>query len=248
MVSSTKPPDDCDGADNSAVEDISLGDTVLSFQNRLQRKLKAQEKAQDVSDRKRDERHKLMLKAMTTIRRAMQDTCKIRLGERFSFELEVSDWQGWPQVELTLIDSVAPTRKDYGLIVSANDRNDLGTIVMTMRPNEVVGKVHLCDAEEFNKLPLLLKRTVRGFLDLIGEYVLNPKKPEELLEVQTQKIEDEQLDEINAALTGVDVFSEDHGPVDDNIVPSEDNEPTPKKAAKKLDDIDLFEPESDADW
>ncbi|MDC0358011.1 hypothetical protein OAO01_04275 [Oligoflexia bacterium] len=188
---------------------ISMDSTVSTFSNRLQRKLKEQEVQDDVSQRDAEARHAKMLQAMNTIRKALQDTCKIRLGDRFHFHLEVDDWEGWPRVILNLVDAFAPEQADYGLTVTANDRHSLGTILISRRTGEVLGKIHLCNPSELTRLPLLLKKTVRKFLDVVAEYVLNPVDPEDLLESQTKSVESDHLDEIDHTLQKTNLFADE---------------------------------------
>ena len=190
----------------------SVGSTVELFSNRLTRKLKEQEVKTDQSQKQCEARQALILQAMNMMRKALSETAKINLGNRFSFDLDVSDWEGWPRVELNLVDSVAPERVDYALIVTAHDRQDLGCIQMSMRSGQVLGKVHLQDPGQFERLPLILKRGVRHFLDAVAPYVLNPPKPEDMLEVQTKALvpeESEGRDLISNQLSQADVFMED---------------------------------------
>jgi hypothetical protein len=211
------------GNEESTGGDFSLGNTFSAFENRLQRKLKEQEKKEDVSEQKKKQRHTRMLQAMNTIRKALQDTCKIRLGDRFQFELDVTDWQGWPRVDLNLVDSLAPERTDYALIVSANDRSEKGNIVISMADAKVLATCHLCDIEEMKRLPLVLKKTVRDFLDLVADYVLNPPRPEDILDVQAQEIDVEE-DQVDSSLKEVNVFSDDDLIADKNLVDTEEQE------------------------
>ena len=217
--------------DNDTQEDTTLqsvGNTVGTFAHRLQRKLKEQQVQQSESDKLRESRHALIYQAMTTIRKALAETGKIKLGDRFRFRLQVSDWEGWPKVELLLVDSVAPERVDYFLEVTANDRNDLGTILIKTNGKEVLGRLQLHDPREFKRLPVILKRAVRQYLDVIAAYVLNPKKPEELLEVQAKNLEEEApVDRVSSALQGANVFAEEDNFASDNLVEEESGEDVP---------------------
>lgn len=207
------------GASQTSEPAISLDSTVSTFSNRLKRKLKEQEVKEDATQRDAEARHALMLQAMNTIRKALLDTSKIRLGDRFRFALAVDDWEGWPRVRLNLIDNLAPELIEYALVVSANDRNQFGTILITERNGKLLGKLQLCEAEAIKKLPLLLKKTVRKFLDQVADYVLNPKKPEDLLDSQTQIIEVPELDEIDQSLQKTDVFTDDdHDKTRENVL------------------------------
>lgn len=220
-------------ADEMTAEAISsLGNTVGTFATRINRKLKEKEELDDVSARQAEIRHARMLQAMTTIRKALQETCKIKLGDRFHFALKVSDWEGWPRVALNLVDKFAPQRVDYSMIVTANDRNSLGSVVINTLNGDTLGRVQLCDSAELNRLPLVLKKSVRQYLDVVANYVLNPVAPEDLLETVTKNITSaaNEVDEIGAKLQDTNVFSEENGFGNDNRV-SEHDDLVPIEAA-----------------
>ncbi len=232
---------------------ISLGSTFDVFENRLQRKLQKKESNDSAAQEATDARHTRMLKAMNTIRKALQDTSRIRLGSRFSFQLDVVDFEGWPKINLTLIDNVAPDRKDFGLVISANDRQGLGTINIVSLPNTVLGRVQLKDPAEMERLPLLLKKSVRDFLDVVADYVLNPKKPEELIDVQARNLDEDEPDSIDTKLSGVELFSDELDIADDNRVESVSESGIQQKDLQdeglqekdRLDSENVLEPEDE---
>lgn len=191
------------------MSDEVLGSTVENFASRIRRKLKEQEEQQSISSRAAAERQAAMLRAMTAVRKALTEASKISLGNRFSLSLDVSDWEGWPRLELRLVDAMAPDLASQALIASTNDRNELGTVQLQLRSGEIIGRVHLRDAEEFNKLPLLLKKCMRQFLDLVAHSVLNPQRPEESLEYQTKAIQEDEPAEPQTDLSSENLFTED---------------------------------------
>ena len=196
----------CEDVESSTLN--SLGSTVGSFANRINRGLKEQEIKQDQVLRARDNRHTLMLRSMTSIRKALQETCKIKLGERFGFDLEISDWEGWPRVELRLIDHLAPNWSELALIVTANDHKELGVIQLNMKTGQILGRLELCQLQEVERIPVILKRAVREYLDLVGAYVLDPIKPEDLIETASRALDVDGLDETAKKLRGENMFSE----------------------------------------
>ncbi|RMG39998.1 MAG: hypothetical protein D6719_12125 [Candidatus Dadabacteria bacterium] len=228
MAPSKSATDSC--AEDTTTEAINtLESTVGTFATRINRKLREKEELNDVSAKLREARHALMLQAMTTIRKALQETCKVKLGERFYFDMIVSDWEGWPRVDLNLVDSVAPARVDYSLIVTANDRNDRGTVKIATKSGEILGQVQLANGDEFKRLPLILKRSVRQFLDVVAAYVLNPPAPEEMLETLAKPLEDvdPEQDAIAAALLNEDVFCDDARDYKENLIDIDDHEAAP---------------------
>lgn len=186
-----------------------LGATVENFASRLKRQLKEQEVAQSESAKASQARHALLLKAMTGVRKALQEASKISLGERFSFDLDISDWEGWPRLELRLVDSAAPDLLTQSLIATANDRNEQGTLQLTMRSGEVLGTVHLRDENEYSRLPLLLKKGLRSFLDLVSDAVLNPTNVSDTIAGQTRVLEGTEEDVTGQNLRDEDLFSEE---------------------------------------
>jgi hypothetical protein len=210
-------------ADDSSNANPSLGATAENFANRMQRRLKEQELKETESKKALQARHVLMLQAMTTIRKALVSTSRIQLGSRFSFDLEVNDWEGWPRVELNLIDSLAPQRIEHALIITANDRKNLGTVQISTKGGEPLARLHLEQPSEMEKLPLILKKAVRHFLDLVGAYVLNPPSAQEVLEVQTKSLGASDFDCISHNLQDKDLFQEDAPIGDANTVDSFEN-------------------------
>ncbi|MBX7138215.1 MAG: hypothetical protein K1X83_09540 [Oligoflexia bacterium] len=203
-----------------------LDSTVGSFADRINRGLKEKEQKQGEAHRAKGERHAAMLKEMTTIRKALQETSRITLGERFGFDVDVSDWEGWPRVELNLHDRLAPTWTDLGMVVTANDHKELGTIRIGLKSGEILGKVELASPAESERLPFILKRAVRQFLDIVGAYVLDPVKPEDLLDEETRPLEVEELDELAAELAKAEVFSEqehDYSPSANSVSEEEES-------------------------
>ncbi len=184
-----------------------LDSTVGSFAHRLSLQLKQKEVADELANNETRVRHDRILQAMTIIRKALAETCKIKLGARFQFDLDISDWEGWPRLELNLIDLCAPELLRYGMIVSANDRNSNGTVNLTLRSGEVIGRIFLNEADGSNKVAVVLKRAVLRFLDETASYVLNPPRPEELAELVAKPIEAETgFDVISDKLRSEDVF------------------------------------------
>ncbi|MBN8550233.1 MAG: hypothetical protein J0M12_13020 [Deltaproteobacteria bacterium] len=205
-------------ADTAPGVDESLGSTAETFAGRMQRRLKEQE-LKDLESRKSVQaRHTLMLQAMTTIRKALVGTSRINLGERFSFDLEVNDWEGWPRVELNLVDACAPTRIEHALIITANDRKNLGTVQISTKSGETLARLHLEQQSEMEKLPLVLKKAVRHFLDLISGYILNPPSAQELLEEQSKSLGSTDFDCLDKELGEADLFHEDAPIGDRNTV------------------------------
>lgn len=201
----------------------SLESTVGNFANRLQRKLKEQEAQKDHSQQEDSKRRELILRTMTNIRKALQEPSKTYLGERFHFELEVGDWEGWPKVTLRLIDHLEPNANRFCLTVSVNDQRQQGTILIRLNSDQLLGRADLAREGQYERLALILRKSVRNYLDIVGKYVLDPKKPEEILEQATKPLHVENeppSDAIEAKLKDENFFEEARESQDDNRVES----------------------------
>lgn len=199
---------------------VDLTNTVGTFASRMARKLRAQEAQEKEAAKASEQRHRLILQAMSSVRRALQETMKISMGTRFSFDMQVADFEGWPRIELSLWDRLANSPTQNLLTVSADDHGQAGTVRITFNHDELVGLVSLKNPEELSKLPMILKKAVRDFLERVSAYVLNPVKPEDLLEYQSRNIEEEALDPLASELKNQDLFTESISTDNDNVVES----------------------------
>lgn len=199
--------------------DSGVGSTVETFAARIKKKLLEQEEKDLEVQKSTSARHASMLQGISLARKALQETCKIALGARFALELDVTEFESWPRLELVLIDEENLGNRDICLLVSAHDRLNSGTITFTTRKGEALGVVKLQDSAEMSRLPVVLKRSIRHFLDLVGSAVLESQraviKEEEapLLPVAQEACP------IEKNLKGQVFFSEDVG-VQKNVVES----------------------------
>ncbi len=216
--------------------DVNLESTVGAFATRIARKLKERDVQQSEAEKAAEMRHNLILEAMNTIRKALQETLRINLGDRFHLDLWVDDWDGWPRVQLVLIDRLAPKRIDYSLIVSANDRKETGQIEMMQNNGLVLGKIELSDRAGLTRLALALKKAVRQYLDSVATYVLNPVRPEDMIEILSKPIEAEDLEPVDTRLKSADVFTENIDYSKQNVIAVDDTEHSNRSSV----DVDVF--------
>lgn len=225
MDSHSKKPD---MAEEESAQDTAtyLDSTVGSFENRLQKKLEEQEQQEQQEHNAAKERSARILQALNTIRKALQETRKIKLGKRFHFDLEISDWNGWPRLELNLIDSIAPELQEYGLIVTAHDRKQSGTVEFRSRTGVVYSELSLASDANLTRIPIVLKKSVRNYLDQVAEYVLNPKDEKELLgqSIKLQEQEEKEMSPEAKKLQASNLFAEDEQEYDRNQVAVESEE------------------------
>lgn len=128
-------------------------------------------------DQAAEARQALMLHALTAIRKALLETAKITLGNTCYLCLEVFDREGWPCMELKLIDRLAAAQVQLTLHVTAHDRQEMGMLQLSMNAERIIGELRLRNPDEFSRLPLVLKQGIREFLDLAYEYQPTPEAP-----------------------------------------------------------------------
>lgn len=204
----------------------SVGSTVEVYADRMKRKLKEQETLLDESRKASSVRQARMLQGLTTIRKALVETSRIDLGGRFQFELKVSDWEGWPRLDLNLVDKNRLDVVVEALTVVAHDREDLGLIQMTLKSGENAGRVVLSEPGEFEKLPVVLKRSIRHFLDAVTPFILNQVNPTQVITPADKEVSVPTGTEVatQKALSKMDLFGEELLP-DDNTVKATDVNP-----------------------
>lgn len=198
------------GKDNSPAADLSA--TVGAFKGRIQRKKKEKEKALTIAEKAARLRHRRMLEALVSIRRSLTEVARIDLGDRFFFELVSDDYNGWPRMSIRLRDEFDPDQEYPSFQVSAHDRNERGAIEICFGEDRKTEKVHLARVSELKRLPTVLKKGVREYLDAIGDLVLDVEKDDEEIEqMALRQKEDtsfhEQVEEAKNAISG-DLFEE----------------------------------------
>ena len=161
--------------------DTDLTATTNAFNTRIQRKKKEQEKALTEAEKSTRIRQLLMLKTLVSIRKSLRDVTRIDLGERFHFTLVADDIAGWARLTVKLCDALLPDAEYPFLRVTAHDRQARGCIEIEYDPAAAVESVSVVAESELKRLPTALKKCVRGFLDLMGDIVLEAeRKAEEL--------------------------------------------------------------------
>lgn len=189
--------------------EASVAPMVDSFAGRISRKLEEKELAESQSAQASTERYHLIMQALTFIRKALQEAAKIRLGERFSLKTDISDAEGWPKITLRLFDRLAPEWRELTVEAHASDRQENGLIQMETHAGIKLLSFSITESDAMQRLPIHLKKALRSFLDEIESYVLDPKKPEELLSVQTKKIETTEKTSTFNPLSTTNVFESD---------------------------------------
>lgn len=197
---------------------MDLSSTLGSFADQIKKRLDAKRSEDGLNSKLESGRRDILLKCMSAIRKALQETTKISLGERFYFDIDVSDLEGWPQMELRLVDEFVADTFPLFMRVKAGDREGSGFILISLESGEQLGRQEIQEQQDLGKTAILVKRCTRVFLDRVGNYVLNPKSIEELKAIKLNE-ESEELDPIGAKLSQEDLFSQDNNaPQRDNLI------------------------------
>lgn len=149
-----------------------LAGTAKAFNSRIQKKKQQIADSGSAEEKATKQRHQLMLHALMDIRRSLVDITRIDLGEFFTLELDADDFHGWPRLTVRLVDhreilAVFPTFE-----VVAHDRQARGAIEITSGSPKRTVSMGMGRESDLQRLPVILKSSVRSFLDLIEDVVL----------------------------------------------------------------------------
>jgi hypothetical protein len=161
-----------DGPNGSNEDAVDLSATLDAFNSRIQRKRREQELADNSAEKLARARQKLLLSAMIKIRKSLAEVVKLDLGDRFHLELEADDWQGWPRLTVRLLDKKRPNAEYPPFQVLSHDRNARSTIEILYSAERDLETLHLHSDGDLQRIPLILKKCVRFFLDSVAEIVL----------------------------------------------------------------------------
>lgn len=154
----------------------ALAGTTQAFTNRIQRKKQEKEQTNLLAEEAAKARHNTLLKSLLNIRRSLTDMTRIDLGERFCFSLEADDWGGWPRLRISLNDNVMRAAHYPMLQVSAHDRQEQAIVEIKYDTTLAPELISLADESNLTKMPLILKKCVRSYLDLIGELIIQAEQ------------------------------------------------------------------------
>lgn len=195
-----------------------LAATAKAFNTRIRERKKAQEQALDEAEKAAHLRHGTMIKALVRIRKSLREVIRIDLGERFSFFLQADDWQGWPRLAIRLEDKDLPEEEYPSLIVTAHDRQAKGMIEILYDQNLAPSQISLLREQDLQRLPKMLRKCVRTYLDTIADIVLEAESQVEdtttndfLANKDSKAFEEtKRAPEVDESLQ-VNLFEEDYG-------------------------------------
>lgn len=199
---------------------------VDTFAGRISKRLEEKERAESASARASHERYEVIMQGLTVIRKALQEAGKIRLGNRFTLATTITDSDGWPKITLYVRDLMAPGWNDLFIQAHANDRQAEGLITIENQSGKRLMQISVIERNPLQRLPIHLKKALRTFLDEVGAYVLDPRRPEDLLTTQTKAIETaEPAPAAHNPLHNEDVFEESFGPSNNSVCAEDETAP-----------------------
>ncbi len=153
-----------------------LSSTMQAFHHRIQRKKREQEKTLSEAERLTRQRQLTLLRALVNIRKSLREVARIELGERFKLVLVADDYHGWPRLAVRVHDNVLPQGEYPFLRVTSHDRQQKGAIEIEFDPSQPTEILSMANESEVKRLPNVLKKCVRSFLDLTGDIVLEAER------------------------------------------------------------------------
>ncbi len=165
----------------SVKEGLILNSTTEAFKARFQQQKREQDQALSAAELATKTRHQLMLQALTTIRKSLLELRRIELGDRFRLEITADEWRGWPRIIVSLGDNVIRDAEYPKFQVSANDRQEKGLIEINSgaaptSTSPPLVTVAMRDDSDLARLPIVLKRSVRNYLDTIAQTILEAER------------------------------------------------------------------------
>jgi len=115
-------------------------------------------------------KQRLILEALSDTRAALSEILRIDLGTRYQLQLEISDWEGWPRLELRLIDSLTDFIPGFRGVVKehlssgAIERSGRGMIFLALNYREVLAQFVVSEERDLEALPQAILEAVQHFL------------------------------------------------------------------------------------
>ncbi len=162
--------DELDLLTSAPKADISK--TAKAFNTRIQRKTREKKEAVGVAEKAAQNRQTVMLQSMMQIRKSMREVTRIDLGDRFMFQFVADDSGGWPRLSIKLKDREYINEDYPGFAVICHDRQAKAEIEITYHPLEKPERIHLVEETQVKRLPLILRKCVRVYLDMVADIVL----------------------------------------------------------------------------
>lgn len=167
-----------------------LSATVGAFEIRFQKKKVEKEEAQTIAEQAAYTRQQALLKALMNIRKSLAKVARIDLGEQFRFEMSVDDWQGWPRITINLRARLSEESDFPFFQVQAHDRKEQAVVELIYCNIEQRERITITDENDLLRLPAILKKCVRVYLDAIEAVILSAQQKAEDGEIENKSLDD----------------------------------------------------------
>lgn len=178
-----------------------LGLSALSA--RMQKKFEAHKEAESQAAKEAKERHTLLLTALMRARKILRGVASLDLGADIELRLLCDDLQGWPRIGIKPKKKSQPLRELSIFEIVGNDRSGAAQLEMKTDSGSIREELMLFRTEDLDKLPRLMKRIIRTFLDGLAEEVMRPMK-----EIEEKIATPEEISPQSEALKSADLFEE----------------------------------------
>jgi len=185
-------------------QDDSLNLQLTALSSRMQKRFEEHREAESQAEKDARSRHLILMTGLMRARKILRGVANLQIGGGVELKLVCDDLQGWPRIAILPRKIDDPDIQLSGFEVSGTDRSGISQI-------EVLGgkireQLLLPRPEDLDRIPRLMKRVVRFYLDTLAEEILSAKrKPAE------EKLPEKIIEEAPSpgpALHGADLFEE----------------------------------------
>lgn len=192
--------------------DHDIRATTKAFNTKIQQKKKEQERFLDEAEKKSRIRQSYIIQALVGMRKSLREVTRLDMGERFHFAVITDDWMGWPRVTLKVIDHELIDAEYPHFQILGGYRDEKAQIDIDLGDSENVLTYNLVSEADVKKLSGVFKKSVRSFLDMIGDVILQAERApvEKPIEnISAPVVSDEDLvEEDNSLSLGEDLYEE----------------------------------------
>lgn len=164
-------------------------------------------------------RQRRILEALVDARAALSEALRVDFGDRFNLKLSVSDLEGWPKLELLLIDNCQEFMPGITGVVAdsisagAIERSSRGLVFFALNHDEILAHIAVDNDIEFDTLPEVLVESVSQFLTRASDVTLQPAPEQQqtgprVLPEQDAAISRAESSDLNDDLLALDFLSE----------------------------------------
>lgn len=168
--------DDEHPSGSSGLFDSDIRATTQAFNTKIQQKKKEQERELDEAASRTRQRYSYIVQAMVGMRKSLREVTRLDLGKRFYFSVQTDDWQGWPRVTLAVVDQTLPDAEYPHFQILGGYREDKAQIDINLGDDDNVLTYNLASETDVRKLSGNFKKSVRSYLDMIGDVILQAER------------------------------------------------------------------------